>query len=281
MRHRKKSNVQLIFVTVIITLVVVLSVLFVLGNANKTENNNIATKKAISSTQVSNSSSITSSSSATNTKQVVSTEPSIDETNLTNEQIEQWATAIIDVYGLNNQGHPDYIMHKPELNREDNMVYVRIEMPQTDDFGSLRINSKGEMEGNRSFNESILHYSVISKKYMDVETPKEMINKLRSERDNKAGKMTFKNACDAVIANVDKWVNISQEDKDKLRIISINENLSELKSDSKGEYYTIVLETNKEPQGIMLSGEQFKVYLDGSIEQRVMSTSRDEWIPIT
>jgi len=280
MRHRKRSNVLLIFITVIITIIVGLSVLFVIGNTNKTGNNNIAKKEAISSTQVSSSSSITRSSSTTNTKQVVSTESSIDETNLTNEQIEKWANAIVDVYGLNNQGHPDYIMHKPELNPEDKMVYVRIEMPQMDDYGSLRINSKGEMEGIRSFNGSILHYSVISKKYMDVETPKEMINKLRSEKYNKDGKMTFKNACDVVIANVDKWVNISQEDKDKLRIISINENLSELKSDSNGEYYTVVLETNKEPQGVMLSGDQFKVYLDGSIEQRVMSLSRDEWVSI-
>ena len=30
----------------------------------------------------------------------------------------------------------------------------------------------------------------------------------------------------------------------------------------------------------MLSGVQFKVYLDGSIEQRSMGAGRDEWVVI-
>ena len=99
-------------------------------------------------------------------------------------------------------------------------------------------------------------------------------------KNEKAAEMTFEEAVDYVINNSDKWFDLSGEEKENLEIISINNNLSEIRSDAKGNYYTVVLDTNKEPKGTMLSGVQFKVYLDGSIEQRSMGAGRDEWIVI-
>lgn len=132
-------------------------------------------------------------------------------------------------------------------------------------------NDKNYLYFNQSQNEEL------NNGFNQIVSNKEVAKPTNTEQ---ASKMTFEEAVDYVVSSSDKWYDLSAEDEDNLEIVSINKDLSEIRSDSKGDYYTVVLNTNKTPQGVLQSGAQFKVYLDGSIEQRSMGAGRDEWLEL-
>lgn len=140
-------------------LVAVLIGFYVIGiQANKKDNNLPIAKTANSSSSFEENS---------------SREPEpVKEKNLTEEEVKQWVSAVID---KRDQDIPNKIGYELELstNDKDKLLYIGVEPPkgvEIDSLDSFRINANGELEESGYFvkNADINEWVVVSRKFMDV-----------------------------------------------------------------------------------------------------------------
>ncbi len=260
----KKTRVRNFCLVIIVIIGILVSLYFLGRKPAKTEDKTLTTTK-ISSTQTSSS-----------------TKESVDfEKQLSTKQLEEWVLAVLEYA----PEPPTKYVLRTSVNDKDKLAYVSVGIDQTDGMGTFRVNAKGQLEYKP--NMSMGDWQLISEKYMDTSLASEYFReqretqeKAKEESKQKEEQMTFREAAEYVISNSDKWMDLSDEEKEELKIISVNESLNQIRTDRNVDYYMVVLETNKEPRGVMASGEQFRVYIDGDIEQRSMGAGRDEWISL-
>lgn len=262
----KRNRLRLIFLFFILLIIAIVSLYFI-GQKNSKEVNKFST------TTSSNSSEMSSSTE----------EASLKETKLSTKELEKWVMSVLEYAPT----PPSKYILDTYIDDKDNLAYVSVGVYQTDGFGTFRVNTKGQLEYKPKM--YMGDWILISEEYMDTSIAIEYFKKLDEDREKqqaanrereKNKKMSFQEAVTYVINISDKWIDLTEEEKDNLEIESVNESLNDMKNDEYGEYYSVVLETNKESRGIMGSGVQFIVYLDGRVEQRSMGIGRDDWIVI-
>lgn len=176
MRANKHSNSKMgtIIVTVIITVVVIFIILFFLGTFNNKKTPTTASSTSITTTTTTESKSSTASSELETSETSESKEK---EKNLTNEEVKEWVQAILKAYGANDIDQPQYVIYKPTFNTDDNLVYVRVEVPQADDYGQFRVNAQGKLEAKGRIVGDSSHWIIISNYYLDTQTATDLFNK--------------------------------------------------------------------------------------------------------
>lgn len=223
-------------------------------------------------------SSSTSTSSSTEVKETAATGKL--ETQLTTKQLEKWVMAILDLL----PPPPSKYLLNTYIDDKDNLAYIHVGIDQMDGFGTFRVNAKGQLEFKSRL--PMADWEVISEAYLDTNLAKKYFAEKQEETKRlqqieKERQMTFDEAVSYVISHSDDWLDLTDEEKEDLEIISVNDNFTDMRTDETGDYYPIDIETNREPRGVMLRGVQFKVYLDdGMITQRILNTSRDDWIEL-
>lgn len=96
----------------------------------------------------------------------------VKEKNLTEEEVKQWVSAVID---KRDQNIPNNIGYDLQLksNDKDKLLYIRVAPPkgiEIDSLGSFRINANGELEESGYFvkDVDVNDWVVVSRKFMDV-----------------------------------------------------------------------------------------------------------------
>lgn len=144
----------------VLLLIVILVGFYVVGvRSEKTDNNYLVTKTKTSS-------SIKMDESFSSEKEIVK------EKNLTEEEVKQWVSAVID---KRDQDIPNKIGYELKLstNDKDKLLYIGVAPPkgvEIDSLDSFRINANGELEESGYFvkNADINDWVVVSRKFMDV-----------------------------------------------------------------------------------------------------------------
>lgn len=262
----KKNRVRLFFLFFTILIIVVISLYF-MGQKGSKEENKLSTISSSSSSKI----------------RISSEKNKLEETQLSTDELEKWVMSVLEYAPT----PPSKYILDTYIDDKDNLAYVSVGVYQTDGFGTFRVNTKGQLEYKPQM--YMGDWILMSEKYMDTSIAIEYFKKLDEDRkkqqaanreEEKQKQMSFHEAVTYAINMSDKWIDLTDEEKENLKIESVNESLSDVKRDEYGEYYSVVLETNKEPRGVMLSGVQFFVYLDGRVKQRSMGAGRDEWIVI-
>jgi len=181
MRSSKHSHSKIltIIITALVTVMVVFVVLFILGIFNKKETSTTFSSSSTTTASTTIKSSSSSTSSEEKTSETSQTKEK--EKNLTNEEVKEWVQAILKAYGANDIDQPQYVIHRPTFNTDDNLVYVRVEIPQADDYGQFRVNAKGELEAKGKITGNSSNWVVISPSYLDTQTATDFFNNQLSQ----------------------------------------------------------------------------------------------------
>ncbi|MGG5368391.1 hypothetical protein [Enterococcus sp. DIV0240a] len=195
----------------------------------------------------------------------VSTSETVDGKNLTADQIKQWVSAIENAYGVSNN-------YRVDISNKDGYAYATVVNTdaQVDNMGEFRVNEKGELEEAGYYYGKPGTWIVVSPSYMDVSH--------LPDKDNMETEQSTVETSQAAVSDYTSAVNWLKDHKqywtyanknaETIDIISINEDKFGLRSDELGSYYSVVINTNDDDGSVTGSGKQFKIYTDGTIQQR-------------
>lgn len=210
----------------------------------------------------------------------VTTEAKAKELTLSTTEIKSWVLAVLD---LEPTPARHYILDVA-VDKADDLVYIDVTVNKMGNLGTFRINGEGQLEARGAITGSLTdpNWILMSDEYMDLTIAKAYFASQSSRHHLTDSVSSFEEAKDLVEENMNLWTDVARDELADLEIESFNNHLNELKSSSSGDYYTVVAETNRDSHGhgYMNNGFQFRVYEDGSIEQRSMGSGRDMWIKI-
>lgn len=158
-----KRTKRWVIAVIIITLL--LCFLLYLGNKSK----KISQKSEITETTFS------SSPQVTGTK---TTETSIIETSLSEEQLEEWVMAILSL----TPPPPTKYIFTIRVDDTDNLAYIHVGVDQLDGVGIYRVNAKGQLEFHPRNPTS--NWVVISEKFMDTSLAEEYYREQKKEQSD-------------------------------------------------------------------------------------------------
>lgn len=199
---RNNTQVKTIIMTMIITIIITLSIFYAIGLSNNSEKESkineeshelshqtsykeVKTNTSSSTTiEKSKSSTINSSTVKEDDKTTHSTSQQLEK-HLTNQQMKEWTHGVMTEFWPRDT-EINYIVEEPYLNSDDNLVYVTVSIPQTDNFGTLRVNSSGQLEGIGNFSGSLVDWVIVSKQYMELGTAKELASKRNQNLEEEA-----------------------------------------------------------------------------------------------
>lgn len=229
------------------------------------ENNNLSPTTIVSSQAEPKAEQISNSSTMDQNETSDSTNNSIDTKHLTNDQLKEWVSAVVEAGGVTNN-------FKVDIDTKDGYAYATVTNTdaQVDSMGTYRVNEKGELEEDGFYYEKLGAWIVVSPSYMDVSNIPD-INNVQSQQinpiSNKSLVTNFDSAVDWLKEHKENW-SYSNKNSETVVITGVNESLTDLRNDELGSYYTVVVNTNDDDGGITGSTKQFKVYTNGVIQQR-------------
>ncbi|MFC6347599.1 hypothetical protein [Vagococcus carniphilus] len=156
------------------------------------------------------------------------TDSSISETNLTEEQLKKWVMSILDLLP------PPSTRYVLDVYTENDLVYIRVGVDQSDNLSIFRVNHRGELEASVAIT-GVLgkeNWTLMSDKYLDTTIASEFLK----ERDKK---ITSNNS------------NIN-----KAREILIGKKYTIVPELYDGQDATQAMDDNKAPQNLIHDGAQ-------------------------
>lgn len=182
MRHKKRTPGIRIVVLIVILVFLVGFYMFWKGisDKNNTSKTEISTDQTIISSEFDNKSNEIQETVDTSISEIETT-TSKKENNLTAAEFKDWVQAILFVFGANNVGRPQYIIHEPVIDSDTQLSSIRVEIPQVDDYGTFRVNSNGQLEAIGRIAGSLMEWQVLSNYYKETDTAE----KIFSERNEK------------------------------------------------------------------------------------------------
>lgn len=246
--------------------------LYTLGDKPDEQGKTASTETVTQKTSEQKTSELTTTESETQTETDVPTESIIKELDLSESEIKAWVMAILELL----PAPPTSYLLDVDVNSEDNLAYIHVGVDQLDSLGTFRINSAGQLEAQGAITGSLTNpnWTLMSDKYLDTSVAKAFFDGQDSNGNGNQSVMDFEAAKQVVEDNMALWVGLTSQELDDLEIVSFKNSSSELQDSGKGNYYKITAETN--------SGEnfEFKVYLNGRIEQRAIEAGVDSWVRI-
>lgn len=127
------------------------------------ENNNLSPTTIVSSQAEPKAEQISNSSTMDQNETSDSTNNSIDTKHLTNDQLKEWVSAVVEAGGVTNN-------FKVDIDTKDGYAYATVTNTdaQVDSMGTYRVNEKGELEEAGYYYEKPGTWIVVSPSYMDV-----------------------------------------------------------------------------------------------------------------
>lgn len=163
--EKEEKKKRLITWTILVLVVIIIfSFLFYLGNKPSEE-------KIISRT------SNTQKNPSDSTNNIETTESTISETNLSEEQLKEWVMSILN---LNSSPQIKYYLDV-HIDETDNLAYIDAALYQSDSIGTFRVNAKGQLEFKASRGST--DWVLMSDKFMDTSIAKKYYEEQEIEQN--------------------------------------------------------------------------------------------------